>query len=238
MYGTPLFSSDLPSPVGGVGALIGVDGTREKASTPTLLVVDDHELLRLGIREALHTRSQVRFDVFEAANLADALDVYARLQAVSLVLLDLNMPDCRGLSALKAFRGRFPDARILVISGTQDDVVVAQVRGLGAIGYVLKAEGPSRLVDLVVGLWEATQPADPTRPRPVLQRFPGTSRLDRVAELGDRHLEILDLVLYGCSNQEIAQATGLSLGTVKNYVSTILLALDVKSRSHLVSLFR
>jgi DNA-binding NarL/FixJ family response regulator len=69
-------------------------------------------------------------------------------------------------------------------------------------------------------------------------RFPSSSSYDRVAELGPRHLEILELVLSGCSNQEISTATGLSLGTIKNYVSTILLALDVKSRSHLISLFR
>ena len=69
-------------------------------------------------------------------------------------------------------------------------------------------------------------------------RFPIRRCYDRVAELGPRHLEILELVLSGCSNQEISTATGLSLGTIKNYVSTILLALDVKSRSHLISLFR
>ena len=61
---------------------------------------------------------------------------------------------------------------------------------------------------------------------------------DRVAELGPRHLEILELVLSGCTNLEISQSTTLSLGTVKNYVSSLLLALDVRSRSHLISLFR
>jgi len=75
---------------------------------------------------------------------------------------------------------------------------------------------------------------------PISSRFPrspGASRYDRVAELGPRHVEILELVLSGCSNQEISTATGLSLGTIKNYVSTVLLAMDVKSRSHLISLF-
>ena len=60
----------------------------------------------------------------------------------------------------------------------------------------------------------------------------------RIAELGPRHLEVLELVLSGCTNQEISSATTLSLGTVKNYVSSLLLALDVRSRSHLISLFR
>ena len=68
--------------------------------------------------------------------------------------------------------------------------------------------------------------------------FASASSYDRVAELGARPREILELVLSGCTNQEISNATRLSLGTVKNYVSTILLALDVKSRSHLISLFR
>ena len=69
-------------------------------------------------------------------------------------------------------------------------------------------------------------------------RFPSSAMYDRVAELGPRHLEILELVLSGCSNQEISNSTQLSLGTVKNYVSSLLLALDVRSRSHLISLFR
>ena len=69
-------------------------------------------------------------------------------------------------------------------------------------------------------------------------RFPSSAMYDRVAELGPRHLEILELVLSGCTNQEISDSMHLSLGTVKNYVSSLLLALDVKSRSHMVSLFR
>ena len=71
-----------------------------------------------------------------------------------------------------------------------------------------------------------------------LDLFIRREHYDRVAELGPRHLEILEMVLSGCTNQEISDSMGLALGTVKNYVSSLLLALDVKSRSHLVSLFR
>ena len=67
--------------------------------------------------------------------------------------------------------------------------------------------------------------------------FPLSQREGLATELGTRHLQILELILEGCSNQEISKATELSLGTVKNYVSAILLALDVQSRSHLISLF-
>ena len=121
-----------------------------------------------------------------------------------------------------------------VISGTQDEFVIGQVRALGAVGYITKGQAPRTMCDTVVGLLASANGGPPSG----FSRFPSASRYDRVAELGPRHLEILELVLSGCSNQEISTATGLSLGTIKNYVSTILLALDVKSRSHLISLFR
>ena len=86
------------------------------------------------------------------------------------------------------------------------------------------------------GAPETRGPAAPSSA--LFPRFPSSAMYDRVAELGPRHLEILELVLSGCTNQEISNSTNLSLGTVKNYVSSLLLALDVRSRSHLISLFR
>ncbi len=207
-----------------------------------VLVVDDHELVRIGIRSVLQMAAEAELQILEAANLHDAMNLYREVPDISLVLLDLNMPDCRGLHGLKQFVEAFPDARIAVVSGTQDEFVVGQVRALGAIGYVTKGQAPKIMADFVIGLIRNDQESACTgqasaAPNGFL-RFPKSSKYDRVAELGPRHLEILDHVLFGCSNQEISTSTGLSLGTIKNYVSTILLALDVKSRSHLISLFR
>ena len=109
----------------------------------------------------------------------------------------------------------------------------------GAVGYIAKGQTPRAMADLVLGLLQTDQECGQARARPNgFSQFPNSSKYDRVAELGPRHLEILDQVLFGCSNQEISTSIGLSLGTIKNYVSTILLAMDVKSRSHLISLFR
>jgi DNA-binding NarL/FixJ family response regulator len=118
-----------------------------------------------------------------------------------------------------------------------------QAKGLGAVGYLPKAYSPSLTRSSIVGMlteysYAAAMPAGAGANGQRFPRAPSASSYDRVAELGPRHLEILELVLSGCSNQEISNSTKLSLGTVKNYVSTILLALDVKSRSHLISLFR
>ena len=212
------------------------------AAAAKVLVVDDHELVRIGIRSVLQSAGDAELEILEAANLHDAMALYRDVPGIALVLLDLNMPDCRGLHGLKQFVEAFPDARIAVVSGTQDEFVVGQVRALGAIGYVTKGQAPQIMADFVLGLvrndHESVGSGQACSAPNGFSRFPKSSKYDRVAELGPRHLEILDHVLFGCSNQEISTATGLSLGTIKNYVSTILLALDVKSRSHLISLFR
>jgi DNA-binding NarL/FixJ family response regulator len=206
-----------------------------------VLVVDDHELVRIGIRSILASAGLSPLEVLDAANLHDAIELYRATPGIALVLFDLNMPDCRGLNGLRQFIEAFPDARVAVLSATQDEFVVGQVRALGAIGYLTKGQAPGPMVDFVLALIRNRNDAGAPPGRTACNgfaQFPRSSRYDRVAELGPRHLEILDQVLFGCSNQEISSSTGLSLGTIKNYVSTILLALDVKSRSHLISLFR
>jgi len=204
-----------------------------------VLVVDDHALLRVGIVTSLRAIEHVQLQLLEAGNLSDAIEIYRNEADIALVLLDLNMPDSKGLQGLKQFVETFPLAKVAVISGTQDEFVIGHVRALGAVGYVTKGQDARAMSDIVLALLGRPVPNElggGSNGR--FPRFPNSSRYDRVAELGPRHLEILELVLSGCSNQEISTATGLSLGTIKNYVSTILLALDVKSRSHLISLFR
>jgi DNA-binding NarL/FixJ family response regulator len=213
------------------------------APSRRMLLVDDHELVRVGVKAACAEVRGVRIDWLEASALADAIEIYRREDDIDAVLLDLNLADCKGLQGLRLFLQAHPAARVAVFSGTQDEFVVRQARALGAVGYVGKG---SMSVDMRETIAALIWPKDEPPPRaaaaglaPAL--FPksaSSTMYDRVAELGPRHLEILELVLSGCSNLEIGSATGLSLGTVKNYVSSLLLALDVKSRSHLISLFR
>ena len=206
-----------------------------------LLLVDDHELVRFGIR-ALHPEiGGAPIEWVEAGSLQEAIELYGREGDVDAVLLDLNLPDCKGLQGLRQFLQMHPRARVAVFSATQDEFVVRQARALGAVGYVAKSTLLSQLREtLATLLWPAGVPDNRSLAARsgLFPRFPSSAMFDRVAELGPRHLEILELVLSGCANQEICSATGLSLGTVKNYVSSLLLALDVTSRSHLISLFR
>jgi DNA-binding NarL/FixJ family response regulator len=195
-----------------------------------------------GLAKALYTELLgVPLDWLEASTLREALDIYGRESDIDAVLLDLNLADCKGLQGLRQFVQEFPQARIAVFSATQDEFVIRQAQALGAVGYVPKGAVASEMLGTLSALlWP---PAGPPKPgfaasKALFPRMPAASMYDRVAQLGPRHLEILELVLSGCNNQEISNAMHLSLGTVKNYVSSLLLALDVKSRAHLVSLFR
>jgi DNA-binding NarL/FixJ family response regulator len=205
------------------------------------MLVDDHELVRCGVKTLYSELQGVPIEWLEAVSLQEAIELYAQSGEVDAVLLDLNLADCKGLQGLRQFMLAYPKARVAVFSATQDEFVVRQARALGAVGYVGKGSVMSEMRETLKALvWPSGGPETrvPSPSSALFPRFPSSAMYDRVAELGPRHLEILELVLSGCTNQEISNSTHLSLGTIKNYVSSLLLALDVKSRSHLISLFR
>jgi DNA-binding NarL/FixJ family response regulator len=209
-----------------------------------VLLVDDHELVRIGVKASYGDLLGLAIEWLEATTLAEAVAMYRDHADIDAVLLDLNLADCKGLQGLRIFMQAHPKARVAVFSGTQDEFVIRQARALGAAAYVGKGRMTSETRETLLALLAPPgSPGVPAGPYPpttqaLFPKLPRTAMYDRVAELGPRHLEILELVLSGCTNQEISQSTQLSLGTVKNYVSSLLLALDVRSRSHLISLFR
>jgi len=204
----------------------------------TVLLVDDHELVRLGMDSLLGMLDGFDCRVLHCRSLGAARDVCAQEAQIDLVLLDLNLCDAKGLQGLRSLRAAFPSLGIAILSGTQDEFVVYQASAMGAKGYLLKSWTPQQLRaalnDLLSDGRDAPSGAGgDCYPKVMAVRH----SFDRIAELGPRHLEILELILSGCNNREIANTTGLSIGTIKNYVSAILLALDVRSRGHLISLF-
>jgi len=217
---------------------VGNGGYVMPAVKRRVLLVDDHELVRAGIRTLYQTLDEIDIEWVEASSLQEGLQAYGHGGAVDAVLLDLNLGDCKGLQGLRQFMETFPEARVVVFSGTQDEFVVRQARALGAVGYLPKGALMAEMRSTLHALLAEGPRHRAAQAGSLFPRFPSSAMYDRVAELGPRHLEILELVLSGCSNQEISNSTQLSLGTVKNYVSSLLLALDVKSRSHMISLFR
>ncbi len=205
----------------------------------TVQVVDDHHMMRLGLKALAQTSGILTIDWIESANLDDALADHRAASDVDLVLLDLNLPDSKGLQGVRRFLNEFPVANIAVFSATEDEFVVSQALAMGAVGFVPKSSAPEstlRLIESLLGGFRGVTGEATNGPTSVTN---GVNAIQvRAAMLSPTQHRVLELVLAGMSNQEIANECKLALGTVKNTVSSILLSLDVRSRSHLISVFR
>lgn len=208
-----------------------------------ILVVDDHDLVRLGLRAMLmsHAGSAgLPLEVLEARSLQHALEVYrTRRDEIALVLLDLNLPDASGIDGLRRFRTEFPDARVAVLSGATDPVLVQRALDLGVSAFLAKSADLQRVVDHLRGeglLDVATEVASDAGPGEAGAEV-CTAGGQRV-KLTPRQAEVLRGILAGRSNREIAEQMRLSEGTVKNHVSALLLTFGARSRAQLISQLR
>ena len=193
-----------------------------------VLVVDDHDLIRLGLRALMGQRSDVRLQ--EARTLQEALALY-RQGDIDMVLLDLHLPDAHGLTGLTTFLQQHPRARVVILSGDSDPQMAQRALAQGAIAYVpksgdlqcvmdhLKLDGPGRL------------------PRDFGDTLPPRND-DPRSQLSPRQLQVLEWVLVGHANRDIAERLHISEGTVKNHVSSLLLIFGVRSRAELISALR
>lgn len=205
----------------------------EQNTSYCIQLVDDHHMLRMGLIALAQTSNRLNIQWLESTNLGAAIDTYHSQPSVDLVLLDLNLPDSQGLQGVQQFLSVFPNARVAIFSATEDEFVIRQALALGAVGFVPKSASADTTMQLIEALLENIRPVPPSSARPLKNKLsPLTDALNPT------QLKVLELVLAGMSNQEIATSCKLALGTVKNTVSSIMLAMDVRSRSHLISMFR
>lgn len=201
----------------------------------TILAVDDHELVRLGLRQVIVQHFADRFHVADAPSLEQALlFLKQRAEEVFLLLLDLNLGDTRGLTGLKLLRQLYPQLPIVVVSGTHDPRVREEALAHGAWGYFCKTGD----TDGLRGVLATIESASTTNRHPEKHGALARSQdLRPGIRLTSRQVQILELLLSGLDNQAIAAETGLALGSVKNCVSTVFLVFNVRSRAELIRLF-
>jgi DNA-binding NarL/FixJ family response regulator len=214
----------------------------------SILVVDDHDLLRLGLKTLVQSgapSAALAVPVLEARSLQMAIDVYREHEsAIGVVLLDLELPDARGLSGLQAFLATFPDARVVVLSGSTDPLAMRKSLAAGAIRFLAKSADLRHVIDYLKSAHLLDDGQDPTMAaeHPADEIAPGMSTVWTAAgvtvDLSQRQLEVLEGVLAGHSNRQIADATHLTEGTIKNHVSSLLLMFGVRSRAELISQLR
>jgi DNA-binding NarL/FixJ family response regulator len=196
-----------------------------------LVLVDDHQVVRLGLRALLEGEPDITV-VGEAGTAAAAVEVVGRLQP-DLVLMDIRLPDQTGIAACQQVRQRWPAVQVLMLTSFADEDLVLEAIGAGAAGYVLKQVGNDDLLRAVRAVGRGDAVLDPTVTRQLLERVRRAEHDAHGAAfhaLSERELAVLALVAEGKTNAEVAEVLILSEKTVRNHVSTILEKLQLTNR--------
>jgi two-component system, NarL family, response regulator DevR len=194
-----------------------------------LLLVDDHVVVRAGLRALLAGIVGIEV-VGEAGSVAEAVAEAARL-APEVILMDLRLPDGSGLDACREILSDAPQTRILFLTSYSDEHAVVSTVLAGAAGYVLKDVGHRALVAAI---------RDAAAHRPILDpriTEPVVSRVRKAEALSTQEQRVVALVVEGRSNKEIAAALGLSDKTVKNYLTNVFQKLGISRRAQAAALF-
>lgn len=204
-----------------------------------VLLVDDSELVRLGLTTMLAAYPQVSI-------VGQADSVHTGLQEIrsvrpEVVLLDIRLPDGSGLDVCRTILQEQPNTRILVLSSMVDDETVAEAIGAGAQGYLLKDINGTGLVQAIVDCAHGKSILDPTVASRVLQLMKSgqqqTVAADRYAQLSPQEQKVLALVGEGMTNKEVAISMHLSEKTVKNYLSNLFAKLQIARRSQAAAFY-
>jgi two-component system response regulator DevR len=197
-----------------------------------ILLVDDHEVVRLGLR-ALIERHPGMEVVGEAGTVREAV-VEAERLAPDVVVLDVRLPGGDGLEACRQIKARRPEARIIVLTSYPDDEVLFDAIDCGADGYVLKQIGSDELIHALERVGGGDSLLDPTVTGRVFAKMRDAQKQARAhafADLRSQEMQILARLAEGETNRDIGAALHLSEKTVRNYVSTILSKLHLASRA-------
>jgi DNA-binding NarL/FixJ family response regulator len=210
--------------------------TRERAQTTDalrVLIVDDHDLFRSGLRNLLEVEEGIDI-IGEAAGGQEAVRIVQEL-APDVVVMDLNMPGMGGVEATRHITSTAPLTRVVMLTISDQDNDVIDAILAGACGYLLK---DSSIQDLMTGIRAAAlgeSLISPTIAAKVLQRLRASSKRPEIestirAELSDREIEVLKLIANGKDNAMIAAELHISPKTVKNHISNILMKLQIDNR--------
>lgn len=210
----------------------------ETTSRVRLLIVDDHALMRMGLRSLFSTEPGIAV-VGEAGTVADAVREARRLRP-EVVLLDVRLPDGSGVDACREIRAEAAAPAVLMLTSYDDEEALFASILAGASGYVLKHINPERLIEAVQVVARGDSLLDPTVTGKALARMralatrPAAEPLDALNEQQQR---MLPLLAQGKTNREIAAALFLSEHTVKSYVSEILAKLNLHRRAEAAAFF-
>lgn len=201
------------------------------AETIKIMLVDDHEVVRTGIRTILERRPGFTI-VGEAGTAAEAVAVASESKP-DVIVMDVRLPDGNGVEATREIRGARPETKVIMLTSYADDEAIYGSIMAGAAGYLLKQTRGQSLAEAIERVAAGESLLDPAVTAQVLERIRSltSGEGDELASLSEQERKILAHIAEGKTNKEIAEDVFLSDKTVKNYVSSILSKLNLRRRS-------
>jgi DNA-binding NarL/FixJ family response regulator len=198
-----------------------------------ILLVDDHVLFRKGVSALLSERKNIQI-VGEAGDGLEAINA-ARDTVPDVILMDIEMPNCDGLEATRRIKREMPHVNIIILTVSDDDQNLFDAIKIGAQGYLLKDLDPHQLYDMLESISLGEAPLSGVIAAKILKEFsqPSLESKDAnnlVEDLTIREIDILELVVEGMTNKEIASALNISENTVKIHLRNILEKLHLQNR--------
>lgn len=200
--------------------------------TIRLLIVDDHLLIRKGIRALIRTEAGIDI-VGEADNGQDAVTLAEKLDP-DVIVLDLVMPVMDGVEAIEKIKRIKPEAKILVLTSFDDDDKILKALKAGAHGYLLKDSSAIDLIESIRQVHRGKASLDPSVAMKLIEEMHNKNDVQKpIDSLTERETEVLSLIARGLSNSELARELVISENTVRNHINHILSKLHLENRTQL-----
>lgn len=198
----------------------------------TLLIVDDHEVVRLGLKSLLDRHPDFNV-IAEASSEYEAVEKAIELEP-DIVLMDIRLAGGNGVEACQKITDKLSNTKVIMLTSFAEDEMLFSAIRAGAAGYVLKQVGSNDLVKAIESASKGEATLDPSLTQRVFSEIRHSIQKEEAAafnELTSQEIQVLGLISEGNTNREIAKALFLSEGTVRNYVSSILSKLGVSNRA-------
>ena len=209
---------------------IGAEGTGGRLGRIRVCLLDDHEVVRSGVRNILSTEADIEV-VGEAGTVAAALAQLPELRP-DVAVLDVRLPDGDGVSVCREIRSTLPDTACLMLTSYGDDQALLGAIMAGAAGYVLKQTCGSDLVSAVRAVAAGRSTLDPDAAQSVMERLlERMNGIGPLAAMSDEERRVLGLIAEGLTNRQIADRMSIAEKTAKSYVSSVLTKLGMQQRA-------
>ncbi len=210
--------------------MVGRDGGDDGGGVVRVFLVDDHEVVRRGVRDLLESAGGI--EVVGEAGTADAARARIPLARPDVAVLDVRLPDGSGIEVCRDIRSEHPEVRCLMLTSFDDDEALFNAVVAGAAGYVLKDVRGGDIVESVRRVARGESLLDPLATARVIERLRRPQPDDdRLASLSHQERRILELLADGLTNRQIATEMYLAEKTIKNYVSNLLMKLGMSRRT-------